>query len=141
MNNCIYGKSIENIRKRINVKLINDKRKYLKIVNKPSFVSQKIIDKNFIAVHCKKKVLTLNKPIFVGFCILELSKLLMYQFYYDYVLKTFNDLKLLFTDTDSLVYEIRGGNVYEQFMNIKIYLILVDMIKIVFIIVIQIKKY
>ena len=137
MNNCIYGKSIENIRKRINVKLINDKRKYLKIVNKPSFVSQKIIDKNFIAVHCKKKVLTLNKPIFVGFCILELSKLLMYQFYYDYVLKTFNDLKLLFTDTDSLVYEIRGGNVYEQFMNIKIYLILVDMIKIVFIIVIQ----
>ena len=141
MNNCIYGKSIENIRKRINVKLINDKRKYLKIVNKPSFVSQKIIDKNFITVHCKKKVLTLNKPIFVGFCILELSKLLMYQFYYDYVLKTFNDLKLLFTDTDSLVYEIRGGNVYEQFMNIKIYLILVDMIKIVFIIVIQIKKY
>ena len=47
MNNCIYGKSIENIRKRINVKLINDKRSYLKIVNKPSFVPQKIIDKNF----------------------------------------------------------------------------------------------
>ena len=65
-----------------------------------SFVSQKIIDKNFVAVHCKKKVLTLNKPIYVGFCILELSKLLMYQFHYDYVLKTFNDVKLLFTDTD-----------------------------------------
>ena len=66
---------------------------------------KKIIDKNFIAIHCKKKVLTLNKPIYVGFCILELSKLLMYQFHYDYVLKTFN-AKLLFTDTDSLVYVI-----------------------------------
>ena len=113
MNNCIYGKSTENVRKRINVKLINDKKKYFKIINKPNFVSQKIIDKNFIAVHCKKKCLTLNKPIYIGFCILELSKLLMYQFHYDYVLNTFN-ARLLFTNTDSLVYEIRGGNVYDQ---------------------------
>ena len=114
INNCIYGKSIENIRKRINVKLINDKKMYQKIVNKPNFISQKIIDKNFVAVHCSKKVLTLNKPIYVGFCILEWSKLLMYQFHYNYVLKTFNVAKLLFTDSDSLVYEIKGGNVYEQ---------------------------
>ena len=90
------------------------KKKYQKIVNKPSFVSKKIIDKRLVAAHCKKKLLTLNKPIYVGFCILELSKLLIYQFHYDYVLKTFDDVKLLFTDTDSLVYEIRGGNVYEQ---------------------------
>ena len=55
----------------------------------------------------------LNKPIYVGFCILELSKLLMYQFLYDYVLKTFN-AKLLFKDIDSLVYEIKDGNVYDQ---------------------------
>ena len=105
---------MEKQRKRINVKLFNDKRKYQKIVNKPNFVSLKITDKNLVAFHCSKKVLTLNKPIYFGFCILELSKLLMYQFHYDYVLKTFNDVKLLFTDTDSLVYEIRGGNVYEQ---------------------------
>ena len=57
--------------------------------------------------------MTLNKPIYVGFCILELSKLLIYQFHYDYVLKTFN-AKLLFTDTDSLVYEIKYSNVYDQ---------------------------
>ena len=113
-SNCIYGKSIENIMKRINVKLINDKKTYQKIVNKPNFISQKIIDKNFVAVHCPEKVLTLDKPVYVGFCILELSKLLMYQFHYDYVLITFNDAKLLFTDTDSLVYKIRDGNVYEQ---------------------------
>ena len=57
--------------------------------------------------------MTLNKPIYVGFCILELSKLLMYTFHYDYVLNTFN-AKLLFADTDNLVYEIKDKNVYEQ---------------------------
>ena len=113
-NNCIYGKSIENSRKKISVKLLNDKKKYQKIINKPNFISQKIIDKNLIAVHCVKKILNLNEPIYVGFCILEFSKFLMYKFHYDYVLKTFNNVKLLFTDTDSLVYEIKDGNVYEQ---------------------------
>ena len=62
LNNCTYGRSIENIRKRINVKLINDEKTYQRCVNKPSFISQKIFDKNF-AVHCSKTVLTLNKPI------------------------------------------------------------------------------
>ena len=115
MVNCIYGKSIENIRNRMNVQLVNDKKVYQRCVNKPNFISQKIFDKNFVAFHCSKTVLTLDKPIYVGFIILELSKLLMYQFHYDYVLKTFNDVKLLFTDTDSLVYEIKGGgNVYDQ---------------------------
>ena len=65
MNNWIYGKSIENIRKRINLKLINDKRTYLKGVGKSSFISSKIFDKNFVEVHCSKKVL------YVGFCILS----------------------------------------------------------------------
>ena len=113
LNNCIYDKSIENQRKRMNIKLVNDKKVYQRCVNKPNFMSQKIFDKNSAAVHCSKTVLTLNKPIYVGFCILELSKLLMYQFHYDYVLKTFSDLKLLYADTDSLVYEIKGGNVDE----------------------------
>ena len=95
MNNCIYGKSIENQSKRMNIKFASDKKVY--------FISQKILDKNIVAVHCSKTVLTLNKPIYVGFSILELSKLLMYQFHYYYVLKAFDNVKLLFTDTDSLV--------------------------------------
>ena len=109
-NNCIYGKRIENQRKRMNLKLINDKKTYQKVVNKPNFMSQKIFDKNFVAVHCSKTILTLNKPIYVGFTILELPKLLMYQFHYEYVLKTLDNVKLLFKDTDSLVCEIKGGN-------------------------------
>ena len=122
LTNCVYGKSMENIRKRINVKLINNSKEYLKCVSKPNFISQKIFDKNFIAVHKIKTVLTLNKPIYAEFCILELIKLLMYKFHYDYVLNTFNSIKLLFTDIDSLVYEIKDGNVYEQcFKNKKLF--------------------
>ena len=77
MINCIYGKNIECVRKTVNIKLINNKKTYLNCVNKPNFISQKIFDKDFVAVHCAKTVLTLNKPIYVGFCTLELSKLLM----------------------------------------------------------------
>ena len=138
-NNCIYDKSIENIRKRINVKLINDKIKYLKIVNKSDFVSQKIIDKHFIAIHCKRKCLPLNKPIYIGFWILELSKLLMYQFHYDYVLKTFNG-KLLFTDTYSLVYDIKGGNVYEQCFKDRELFDFMGIVEILFILMIVIRR-
>ena len=121
-NDCIYGKSIENQRKNNNVKLLNDKKKYQKIVNKPNFISQKIIEKNLVAVHCGKKILSLNKPIYVGFCILELSKLLMYQFRYDYALKTFDNVTLLFAVTDYLVYEIKDENVYKKRFKDKDYL-------------------
>ena len=94
---------MENFRKRISVKLINNSKDYLRCVSKPNFISQEIFDKTFIAVHQIKSVLTLNKRIYVGFSILELSKLLMYKFYYDYVCNKY-DAKLLLTDTDSLVY-------------------------------------
>ena len=101
---------MEYIRKRINVKLINNSKGYVRCVCKPNFISQKIFRKHFIAVHQIKSVLTLDKPIYVGFNILELSKLLMYEFHYEYVKQKF-DAKLLFTDTDCLVYEIKEEDV------------------------------
>ena len=76
---------MEDIRKRSSVKLINNSKDYLRCVSNSNFISQKIFDKNFIAFHQIKSVLTLNKPIYVGFSILEFSKLLMYKFLYDYV--------------------------------------------------------
>ena len=114
MINIVFGKTIENLRKRINVRLINNTKDYVNCVSQPTIVSQKIFSKNFFAIHKIKSVLVLNKPIYVGFSILELSKLLIYNFHYQYFKNKFN-ARLLFTDTDSLVYEIRGKNdMYEK---------------------------
>ena len=114
MRNCIYGKTCENIRKRINVKLVNNSKDYLKYVSKANFISQKIFDKIFVAIHEIKPVLTLNKPIYVGFTVLESSKLFMYKFHCEYECNKF-DAKLLLTDTDSLVYEIKDKDVYGEY--------------------------
>ena len=100
MINSVFDKTMENLRKRICVELTNNTKVYVKCVSRPSFVSQKIFSKNFVALHKIKPVLTLNKPIYVGFSILELSKSLMYEFHYKYIKNKFNT-ELLFTDTDS----------------------------------------
>ena len=113
-NNSVFGKTIENLRKRIIVKLVNNAKDFVRYINKPSFVLQKIFSKHFVAIDEIKPVLALNKPIYVGFSILDLSKLLRYEFHYKYIKNKF-DAKLLFTDTDSLVYEIKTEDVYEDF--------------------------
>ena len=88
--NSIHGKTAENIRKRINVRLINNTTDYVRCVSKPNFISQKIFSKNFVAIHQIKSVLTLDKPIYVGFSVLEVSKLLMYKLHYEYVKNKFD---------------------------------------------------
>ena len=88
MINSVYGKTMENVRKRVNVKLINNAKDYVKPVSRPNFVSQKIFSKNLVAVYKIKPILLLNKPIYVGFSALELSKLLMYDFHYNYFKET-----------------------------------------------------
>ena len=114
MVNSVYGKTMETLRKRVNVKLVNNEKDNVKCVSRPTFVCQKILNKNLVAIHKIKLVLLLNKPIYIGFCALELSKLLIYDWHYNYFVKKF-DCNLLLTDTDSLVYEIRGvDDVYEK---------------------------
>ena len=87
MINSVHGKTMENLRKRINVRLVNNEKYYLKHVHKPTFISQKIFDKSFAAIHEIKPVLTLNKPVYVGFTVLELSKWLIYDFQYNFIKK------------------------------------------------------
>ena len=118
MNNSVYGKTMENLRKGIKVRLVNNAEDYTKYVNKPSFVFQKIFNKFFVAIHEIKPVLTLDKSVYVGFSILDLSNLLMCEFHYKYI-KRKHDVKLLFTDTDSLVYEINTEDVHEDFYENK----------------------
>ena len=87
MNNSVFGKTMENIRKRVDVRLITDEKKLLKMASKPTYVSSKIFNENLVAVHKIKETLTLNRPAYVGMCILDLSKTLMYDFHYNYIKK------------------------------------------------------
>ena len=120
MNNSVFGKTMENIRKRVDVRLVTHKKKLLKITSKPTYVSSKIFNENLVAVHKIKETLTLNRPAYVGMCILDLSKTLMYDFHYNYIKNKYgNKAKLLFTDTDSLTYEIETEDVYKDFWNDK----------------------
>ena len=120
MNNSVFGKTMENIRKRVDVRLVTDEKKLLKMAAKPTYVISKIFNKNLVAVHKIKETLTLNRPAYVGMCILDLSKTLMYEFHYNYIKDKYgNKAKLLFTDTDSLTYEIEAEDVYQDFWNDK----------------------
>ena len=116
MNNSVFGKTMENIRKRLDVRLVTDEKKLLKMTSKPTYVNNKIFNENLVAVHKIKETLTLNRPAYVGMCILDLSKTLMYDFHYNYIKKNYeNKAKLLFTDTDSLTFEIEAEDVYKDF--------------------------
>ena len=115
MNNSVFGKTMENIRNRVNVKLVNSEDKFKKLVAKPNFLSRKIFNENLVSVHMKKTSLTMNKPVYLGMCILNLSKTLMFDFHYNYIIPKYgNKAKLLFTDTDSFIYEIQTKDFYKD---------------------------
>ena len=120
MNNSVFGKTMENIRKRVDVRLVTDEKKLLKMSSKPTYINRKILNENLVAVHKIQETLTLNRPAYVGMCILDLSKTLMYDFHYNYIKRKYNNkAKLLFTDTDSFTYEITAEDVYNDFWNDK----------------------
>ena len=120
MNNAVYEKTVENLRNKIDIKCVSNKKDYMKWTSKPSCTSQKVFDKDLVAI-CKTKVtVVLNKPAYVAVSILDLSKVLMYQFHYDYIENRYgNNSRLLFTDSDSLMYEIKMEDVYEDFSEDK----------------------
>ena len=116
MNNSVFGKTMENIRNRVVVKLVNTEEKLRKLVSKPNLKSPpKILNENLVSVHMKKTSLTMNKPIYLGMCILELSKIVMYDFHYNYIKPKYGEkAKLLFTVTDSFMYEIETEDFYKD---------------------------
>jgi hypothetical protein len=114
MNNSCFGKTMENVRNRIEFKLINSVKQLDKAKRLKRFT---IFDENsnLIGLHLSKCSVTLNKPIYIGQCILDDSKQLMFDFHYNFMHKhvRFNNFNLLFTDTDSLCYHIRNINFYD----------------------------
>ena len=115
MNNSVFGKTIENIRKRQNIILVDDRKKAVKLTSRPNFDRATIFDRNLIAVHMKKTEVYFNKPVYVGQAILDLSKTLMFNFHYNYIQKKYkHKAELLFTDTDSLMYQIYTDDFYKD---------------------------
>ena len=101
---AVYGKTMENFRNRIDVKLVNNEKDYLKCSSEPSHLSSKTFDNNLVAIRKSEDALKLNKSAYIGICILKLSKTLMYEFHYDYIQNKYdNKPKLLFTYIDSLM--------------------------------------
>ena len=120
MNNSVFGKMMENLRKRVDIRLMTDEKKLNKLTTKSTYVSSKIFNENLMAVHKVKETLTLNRLAYVDMCILDLSKTLMYDFHYNYINEKYdNRARLLFTNTDSLTYEIKAEDIYKDFWNHK----------------------
>ena len=118
MINSVYGKTMGNLRKRIKVRLVSNENDFLGYTSKPTNITHKIFDKDYAAIHEIKLILILNKPVYVGFTVLEFRKWMMYHFHYNFIKKNFH-AELLFTDTDSLAYEIKSENVYDEFFKWK----------------------
>ena len=115
MNNSVFGKTMENVSKRIEVKLMTEEKKFVKQCSMSNFKDFRIFSEGLAAVQMNKTNITYNRPMIVGFCILELSKVLMYDFHYNTMKPTYADkMKLLFTDTDSLCYHIKTEDFYED---------------------------
>ena len=117
MNNSVFGKTMENLRKRVDVKLVrgDEEDKLRRLIASPAFARANIFDDNLAAIQVHKSRLTLNRPVYVGMSILDLSKHLMYDFYYNQIKARYGDrCQLLYTDTDSLLLEIQTEDVYKD---------------------------
>ena len=115
MNNAVFGKTMENVRKRTPYELVSNQKRYQKLINDPSFKNCVFVNDNLCGITRSHTTVRLDKPIAIGFSILELSKVLMYDFHYNVMKPKYDDkIKLLFTDTDSLCYEIQTNDIYED---------------------------
>ena len=114
MNNSVFGKTMENIRKHRNIKLVNNREEYLWTVMKPNFKSGTLFGPNLLGCEMGKIKVVMNKPIYLGQAILDLSKIVMYEFHYDYMKCKYNEnLTLCYMVTDSLIYDIATDDFYK----------------------------
>ena len=113
MNNAVFGKTMENARKHRDIKLVTTDKRRDQLVSEPNYHAIKRFSKNLVAIEMKKTKVKTNKPIYLGLSILEISKILMYEFWYDYVKPKYGDnVKLCYMDTDSFIIYIKTEDFY-----------------------------
>ncbi len=118
MNNAVYGKTIENVLKRQDIKFCCERNKALKYIKKTNFKRETIFTKNLVALHMNRLQIKYNKPIYAGFCVLEMSKWIMYDFVYNYLKPKWGDrIEIIQTDTDGLMLMIKTEDFYEDIKN------------------------
>ena len=119
LNNAVFGKTMEDKRKHLDFEIVSDERRFLKCVNNPSFKHSHIINENLVGVEKRKPKLKLDKPIFIGMSILDLSKQHMYKFYYDVMKPKYGDnIRMVYTDTDSFVFHTKTDDIYQDLKEI-----------------------
>ena len=118
MNNAVFGKTMENVRKHRDIKLVTTDKRRNQLASEPNYRAAKCFSENLMAIEMKKTKVKMNKPIYLGMSILDISKTLMYEFWYDYIKPKYQDkAKLCYMDTDSFVIHIKTEDFYEDIAN------------------------
>ena len=118
MNNSVFGKTMENVRKHRDIKLVTTEEKRIKLVSEPNYDKTKRFSENLLAIEIKKTKVKMNKPVYLGISILGISKTLIYEFWYDYSKPKYGDkAQLFYTDTDNFVIHIKTEDFYEDIAN------------------------
>ena len=118
MDNSVFGKTMENIRKHRDIKLVKTDKKRSKLVSEPNYHTVNLISEDLAIIEMKLTKIKMNKPIYLGLSILEISKTLMYEFWYDYMKPKYNnDVKLCYMDTDSFIMNIKTNDIYKDISN------------------------
>ena len=115
MNNAVFGKKMENLRKHRDIKLVTTDKRGNRLVSELNYRTTKWFSKNLLAIEMNKTKVKMNKPIYLGLSILEISKILIYEFWYDYMKPKHGDnVKLCYIDTDSFIMHIKTENFYKD---------------------------
>ena len=118
MNNSLFGKTIENVRKHRDIKLVTTDKRRNQLVSEPNCHTTKYFSENLLAIEMKKKKVKINKPVYLGLSILEMSKTLMYELWYDYIEPKYqNNAKLYYMDIDSFIINIKTEDCYKDIAN------------------------
>ena len=118
MNDSVFGKTVENVRNHKDVKLVTTDKRRNQLVSEPNYHTTKWFSENLLAIEMKKTKVKTNKPVYLGLSILEISKALMYEFWYDYMKPKYRDkVKLCYMDTDSFIMHIKTEDFYKDIAN------------------------